>query len=878
MVRAPDSSRVAKDISVVRNSSRDYLPPRLLPSLLLALWGIGMSLSWGGEGDLADLFGAGLQVDGGILDFVREKNAVVIRNYATLTIGPRRIRARNMIYYHETKQVYAEGDVSLYDPTGSSFSCDRLYFNINTWVGRAENLRVWAKAPGAAAPPAISNNVVNVRPSLGQASGLFQGFGRDATPNRVNAYAKDVRILGKDHLEMIDATVTPSMFAKPHWGIYSNAVNLRRGEKIESWHNVLKIGSVPILYFPYVIKDLQYDWPWVRVSGGKDGDWGYWVFAKWGIDLDPNPERLFRIYKLFLDTDWRQERGWGFGAEMEYELGKRRDSWGFIDFYHTKETEIGSNADWERANTDNDYPGKYFASNPRWEPALYRDENRYDLGWWHRQVFTDRLDLRIEAHTSSDRDFLREYFADIYNTEKEPETFLDLRYRADQWQLELVAQARTNDWQNQSEYLPELRFTIPGLKLGETPFYLKSDSRAGIIRRRTDEMLEDLALLNEALHRVQEDGDSPFLARAYNRTEIYTPISLGSWKLQPYAGVAAAAYSKTYDGHFGEEDGTGNVLPLYGFDLSTRVYGLYRENRWRHLVEPTIRFEGQGEPTHDPDRFFNVDAIDNLRESRLLTFALHQKLQEKQEKGIRDFIDLDLKVGYQFVEEEADRLHGGHHWTDIAADLVVRPWDTLSFFGGMKWDPNEGEVSTLDIGLDWRYRDRFRTYLTHRYRPTVYEAWTGEEYESNTTTLALRTQLWDRHSKYAFEYAIRYEHENNDYVHHGLVRQKFTLIRDLDTFELSLSVIDDRAEDERHYLVNLTPKGWVGSGASLSYDMIEAEADSRYSHPTTQADDNPSESTGEEIDMRKGGPTDPNRKENLKSSSPRETTVPPKSP
>ncbi|MBN2714062.1 MAG: hypothetical protein JXR97_16710 [Planctomycetes bacterium] len=816
------------------------------------------------------LFGKDIQLDGGVFDYVKEKNSVVLSKYAVVVIGETRISARNMVYNYDTKEVYAEGDVVFEEAGGSAFFCDKLFFNTIEWHGIAEHMRAKAEDPNAkvekiafvseaaSGPDDHSKSTANVSGGI----------------KRMVIAADQIRAIDQKTYEAINASITPSLFARPHWSLTSKSMIVRKDEKVESWHNFVRIGRVPIFYFPYIIKDLKYDWPWMRVAVANTSDHGFSVYTKTGMDLDQDNSKYFRFDNVFYDIDWRELRGWSFGLETKYLVGKT--GYGNIDVYYTNEAGISNKDDKERADDKND--NTVWRSESNWERDLYKDSDRYMIDWEHFQPINDIWDIRGELHYYHDRDFKEEYFEDDFKTDKEPETSLDLRRWDPHWQFELVSSVRANQWQSQTEYLPEARINVPGFQIGQLPLYLKYNARFGHLRRSFDEDLDRYGQLETADNKVKH-GDSYETERLHQRLDLSMPINAGPVVFRPFVAGFATYYNEIYGENRGNnelnayelskrannefvpglvkygEESRWNTGIEYGMDISTRLYGLYKDNKWRHVFEPKLTFFGRENPQVDPDSLYYFDEVDTFDEQHYFEFSLNNKLQERVGTGFREVVDFDVKFRYYPQDEEAEQYvfdpkdaagYDRRNATEIEFDLIVRPTDRLTLTAAGLVDPEDMELNRFYGSADWQWQDRLRLYVYHQYYRGNYWRYPTMD-EINRTTFAVRLPLWDDNSKYAAEVAMSYDWPSSDKSvnsFNGPVEYRFSLYRDIDTFELGVSLIEDKKDDDRGIFIELRPKGWMGMDRPSSVsDGASRLMPSRYGDEVAYNDINPDAGT-----------------------------------
>lgn len=782
-------------------------------------------------------------IEGGDYKLVKDQNAMVIRGYGTIVFkgmefaGVKedlKLQARNLVVFLEgpaPRYAYAEGDVNV-EFGDQLMYCDTLYLDIKTFQGEATDVRATGRVP--------EEEKQRVPSSLDLAVG---GVSRpraewsETALNRGFVRARKVRINSREHQELFDATMTTDNSPKPIYSFGARAAHLRRREKVESWHNVLRIGRVPIFYFPYVLKDLRYDWPWMRLTMGRSDRWGVFSLSSWGMDLEPQDESFFRPEKIYWDIDWREERGWAGGMTMKYEMGHRK-SIGHFGGYYTKETDISAREDAERAIDDNEYGD------------LYQDKERWRVFWDHYQELPAGWDMRIDVDAYSDRDFQKEYFNREYNEEKEPEAIFDLRKLTDDFIFEIVARPRVNDFQTQAEYLPELRFTLPGMPLGRTGIFMRNDTRIGVVNKRIDEDLSREQLVDE--HGLDDDFEYGKAFRAHTDLRFYKPFNIGRvLTFTPYVGGLASYYEDVRDDDVGHTRSAG----LWGFELTGRWVGRFGGDRVRHLVEPSIRFTGNEDPTIEPKDLWEVDELELYNELHFWTFALHQSWEVERNRRRVNLIDLDIQTKLIPLEAEANDFNMGQHWTPLEIDLVYRPTDTLTVHGDLSIDMEEGYVEDGSLGMVWRFRDRLRMHLRHQYRRGDTVRNPGPD-RSSETMLALR---WLASDKYTLEYAVTREwcdstdgvSVTGDYaIDHGLLKQRISLIRNMKVFDLALSVIRDARYDDTSVYLSLSPRGIPEMDRAYRDDPAARllSEDGRYPQPSLVEDEAPAPEVPETVE------------------------------
>lgn len=837
------------------------------------------------------MFGEGIDFRGGMLDWEEDdagRRVAILRNYAVIILPQVTISARNMVLNVELQEVYAEGDVVFKEPNGNSFRCDQLTFNYQEWNGLAKNISVTMDVSRADLPvrdflddaPSLS---INQPSSLNDAS-------LSGSIRRMYVQAEELRAHDQDTFELIDAQITPDSFARPHWHFRAPAALLRRDEKIESYNNTVVIGRMPVFYVPYLIRDLQYDWPWMRFQAGYSSDLGVFARTQWAWDLRSNPGSYIKMDRVIFDADLFARRGMGIGIENTYKVGDW-ESLGKLKIYGVYEFLTSRNHDRDRAFGDNEtkiYQDLVDAlDNPiPFRPDYYRRDFRWAVDWEHYQQLNDLWDVRAEAHLYHDRDYLREYDPVRYWNEKEPENSIALRRLDKQWELEFVAQSRlSNKWIAGPEYYPEIRATAPSWQIGDLPLFFKDDFRLGFVNYAFDEdrvryargRNDGLFALDPATglsdSRLWKSDHYGAYFRAFNEARLEAPLQLGGLAtLKPWAGLRTAYYEDTLGRGVGPTALSGYDLDMYnagvftpagqrskgggdvnyavpaGVDLSSRFYTVFgASEEWRLVTEPVLSYLENFTPHLDSnDELYLVDDYDGYDRQRRFGLQLHGKLQRRffeDAPGVRvpyrDIVDYNLRFYSYPRGSDRDDLNRGRSVSDVEFELGYHPMRNLDLRASLLYDADSDSLKRGIFQADWRFGDIFRVIATHYHYSGDYWPFSEERFDkSDQTNIAIRTKLWNDSSHYALEVAANYEwRDSNEWrnsltgVRHGFNRYRVTLFRDIDTFEMALSYIRDRNKDDHGVYFSLAPKSFMGiERPPPSYTgEVEALGSARYS-------------------------------------------------
>ncbi len=278
--------------------------------------------------------------------------------------------------------------------------------------------------------------------------------------------------------------------------------------------------TIPFFRWPKMRTNfVRPDMPLRRIRVGHDSDYGTYVESRWhlarmlGMKDMPGVESQFAL-------DYYGERGIGTGADAEYQTDQ---SFGQITSYVMTdhgEDDLGNIARRKNIEPEDDVRGRF--------------------SFRHREFLEDGWQLTAETSYLSDRNFLESMYRDEYYGDKEQETLLYAKRIWDNQAFSILGKVRINDFQEQTEELPTVEYHRIGQSFWDNNLTWYSSSQVSRLRQRYDK--DDPA-----------PGAGGFYSYAATRNEANLPLSLGTFKVVPFAA-----------GTYGYEDGDGWAMDVYG--------------------------------------------------------------------------------------------------------------------------------------------------------------------------------------------------------------------------------------------------------------------------------------------------------------------------
>lgn len=609
--------------------------------------------------------------------------------------------------------------------------------------------------------------------------------------------AEEIRQLSATDFSAKSATVTTSDYHSPSYNISADEIQLidlvpssaGQGTVASGEYTVrgarLNVGGAPILYWPYVRGNIAAGETSLRgLRTGYSDDFGIELETDWHL-FNVLGYRTPDGVDATLNLDLYSERGPAGGVDIDYE---RNGYYGLVRSYVIQDNDTDFLGREREEGDQRDIRGR----------ALLR----------HRQFLEDDWELTLEVSYLSDRGFLEEYFEPEFDNDKEQETVLRFKKQVDNWALTATGQAQINDFDTQTERLPDLGLFVVGERL-PGGFTLYSENRAGVVRYRPGD---------QTFREFLRDGrlvSSGSVARADTRQEITYPLDIGDWRVVPFLTARATAWDDSP-----EDGGIQRLFGTIGVRASTYLWKLtenVRSELWdidgiRHIIKPEFVAWASGS-THDANDLFPFDErVEEIEDSDGVLLAVRQRWQTKRGEGeFRRTVDLfswDLTAGF-FNDANSDEITNGYVSFSRPEDSIARNYvasafswrvnDRTAVLSELSYDTNDGEIDLFNLSVAVERPPRLSYLVGIRFI---------EETESNLLAFDLNYKLTE---KYTF--ALR---EAFDIERGRTLDFTVALVRRFPTWFGAISFALDEAEDDFGVSISIWPEGLpsasLGSG------------------------------------------------------------------
>ena len=557
----------------------------------------------------------------------------------------------------KVREVYAEGDVYITQGKNMIFQGDKAYFNV------IENRSLIVNAE-------IRTNMS----SLALTPGKQQDAEQQQAENELNRpapiviRAAEIRGVSAGLYEADRATVTTSTFAKPGYHIAMERLvyeerAIEIGGKISGYGNEFVLGDVPLLSLPYftIRTGVQSPVPLIGFSTGLSSRFGLFLETRWGNvfeDLGNEFNQKIGVEgdfsgEWFADVNLYTARGLGLGGGVTYET--RGKYFGKTEMFYI--FDYGQ----DETNRNNvDYSG-----------------SRGQFWTQNRIFLPDDWQFDAELNYVSDKGFLKEFKEDQYKEEKAPETVAYLKKLDGDTAVSGLVRYRMNDWQNQTEYLPQATYDVISRPIAEFEGFGRALDQPEPVRLYWTHRSE-VAYVNRLLasdKRDRRNGDKEGSAfRIDNVDRLNMPFEVDNFGFDPYFENRATFWLGDAERSGGGGFREGMTVGFNASTQYTRTDPDLESEFWnvhgiRHIVIPTMRYRWTFLSTMASNDLIPYDSVEHFDGLHVAVPGITSRYQTKRmtRNGPETvtFLEFEFQQPFVFNNEREDDM-------DVLGDLFFQ--------------------------------------------------------------------------------------------------------------------------------------------------------------------------------------------------------------
>ncbi len=454
------------------------------------------------------------------------------------------------------------------------------------------------------------------------------------------------------------------------------------GQRLRTENARAGIGHAQPLPFPRFQQDLKQPFvAFTTFNGGFRSSLG--AFAEAGLQL-PTAAAV----RLGGDLGVYSSRGVMFGPSGSY--GRATGA--------TSDPDLRG---YFRTGYINDHGDKKFDTLGRPVP-----ESRGYVEWQHEQKLAENLSLTAQLNWWRDSEILRDFRPRAFFPVQQPDTFVEAAYAGANYLVSLFARLQPNSFQRVQERLPELRFDLLPLAVGNG-FSERFSASAAVLR-------EDAPLGGPRLSSNRLDAYYS-LSRPFTRGDWLSFTPVAGARVTHYANSTGVIRTAPYTRTLGE----------VGFDTALRTSATfdYKNPLWkidglRHLLTPRVSYRYIPATNNGTDRIPAIDRrtfatylqplglgdqrnIDDLTATNTLRLGFDNTLQTRDPVyGSRDLVTFNLANDFRFKGAPGQRDVSEVH-TELA--LAPAAWVSVDLY--QSFAPQSLTLREFNTGITLRDGD-----------------------------------------------------------------------------------------------------------------------------------------------------------------------------
>jgi len=523
------------------------------------------------------------------------------------------------------------------------------------------------------------------------------------------------------------AFVTTDDVADPTFRVRASHIKIVAGQYVEMWNAVLFVGDVPTFYFPYYRRNIgphANNW---NFSGGFRSQYGAFMLNNYTWWLNDAMDGKVHL-------DYYSERGVGIGPDVNLHLGQWGDATLKYYYIHDHDPYAGTNG-------LPDYG------------SINENRQRVYFGWQATPV--TNLNFKALVNYQSDAMMEHDFFLGSYAENPQPNTFVEAQKYSENWSLDALTTPEVNNFFNQIERLPDVKFTGYRQQILDTPVYYDSESSAGYYKAFF----------------AQTNGVTPYANYSAARADTYHQLTL-PWTFFNWLNVTPRVGGRyTY---YGTETGPGGTNAVANRTVfNTGVSASFKTSQlWtgatnsflqidglRHIIEPSANYVYVPNPSTAPSQLPQFDSaspsllllpiefpdynnIDSVDSENVIRLGLRNTLQTKRDGQFDKLLDWNLTIDWRLdpssnpnnLDEPSSPQQS---FSDLYSDLEFKPRSWLIMESKFREDVENGNVNFAFDQLTFSPGERWSWGLGYWYIRSGFDGFT-QSADSVTSTMYYR--------------------------------------------------------------------------------------------------------------------------------------------
>jgi len=619
--------------------------------------------------------------------------------------------------------------------------------------------------------------------------------------------AKEMRQVAVDQWTAKGVQVSTSSFATPDLAIGSSELTLTEQPDgnmfIESSHNTLRMGGLPVFYWPHYSGEAN-DIPLHKVKFGYKKTFGSFLETEWDLFTLLGVQQPKGL-KADLRLDGYKARGAGVGLDIGYAFGNHD---GDLDLYFLSDAGMQKTS----SGVEMDVP----------------DHQRGYMLWENQTTLSDHWSLQTQLSYISDPTLMSVWRQSEYKNRREYETSIYAKYQKENWAFTAFASHDLNKFISISWLLASRQYAVE--KAPELGLFRYADdifngavtwsSETRITRERM--RFQDGTPVSNGLKRrafpmpgggflgnnqpftdlfAARGLTEGFKNRLTTRHEFTAPFSVGAFKFAPFASMQA-------DVRIGDDDAAANEkdtkwFSTVGLRASTQVQRIYNDidngildlHRLRHVIEPYMTL-WYGSGSVDPMSIEQYNAlVDNVSTGTAAWLGVKNTLQTWRGGPGRwyevDWLTVDVSLlaagsdstrRYDVPQFFSWRPEYSSLEDSVMANSIWQISDGVALLGNGTWLTDNGRMVRGSVGAELDHGKDVRTFVEYR-----------ELANSDDQFLAVDLQ-YKLSRRYSFNASPTWNMKEDD-----LQALRLNLTRHYPDFDLVGQVTHNSIKDETQY-------------------------------------------------------------------------------